>query len=117
MNMTEFSLNKSMYDDSFDVNAEIEEYGTGVVLKGSGRTSFSSHIRTVTFEDVPAAYKPGIPFEGKVKVVGPDNKPVANEPVYLLAGESQNATLTTNSIGMASFSLDTSLWKDSVNLK
>ncbi|XP_023284214.1 alpha-2-macroglobulin-like isoform X1 [Seriola lalandi dorsalis] len=117
MNMTEFSLNKSMYDDSFDVNAEIEEYGTGVVLKGSGRTSFSSHIRTVTFEDVPAAYKPGIPFEGKVKVVGPDNKPVVNEPVYLFAGESQNATLTTNSFGMASFSLDTSLWKDSVNLK
>uniref|UniRef100_A0A8P4GHJ1 Alpha-2-macroglobulin n=1 Tax=Dicentrarchus labrax TaxID=13489 RepID=A0A8P4GHJ1_DICLA len=41
-------------------------YYLGVILKGSGRTSFSSHIRTVTFEDVPAAYKLGIPFEGKV---------------------------------------------------
>ncbi len=41
-------------------------YHLGVILKGTGRTSFSSHIRTVTFEDVPAAYKPGIPFEGKV---------------------------------------------------
>ncbi|XP_071327740.1 alpha-2-macroglobulin isoform X1 [Trachinotus anak] len=117
VNMTEFSLNKSMYDDSFEVNAEIEEYGTGVILKGSGRTSFSSHIRTVTFEDVPAAYKPGISFEGKVKMVGPDNKPVADEPVYLVAGESQNVTLTTDKKGMALFSLDTSLWKDFIHLK
>lgn len=41
-------------------------YHLGVILKGSGRASFSSQIRAVTFEDVPAAYKPGIPFEGKV---------------------------------------------------
>lgn len=41
----------------------------GVLLQGSGRTSFSSQIRTVTFEDVPSAYKPGIPFEGKVITV------------------------------------------------
>ncbi|XP_070685213.1 alpha-2-macroglobulin [Pempheris klunzingeri] len=117
VNLTEFSLTKSMYDDSFYVNAEMEEYGTGVTLKGTGQTGFSSHIRTVTFEDAPAAYKPGILFEGKVKVIGPDNKPVANEAVYLFAGDSQNLTLTTDMKGVASFSLDTTLWKDSVNLK
>ncbi|XP_070827272.1 alpha-2-macroglobulin-like protein 1 isoform X3 [Chaetodon trifascialis] len=117
VNVTEFSLNKSMYDDSFEVSAEMEEYGTGVVLKGSGRTSFSSHIRTVSFEDVPAAYKPGIPFEGKVKVLGPDNKPVAGEPVYLFASSSQNITLTTDMKGMASFSLDTILWTNVVTLR
>lgn len=38
----------------------------GVVLKGFGQTSFSSQVRTVTFEDVPMAYKPGIVFQGKV---------------------------------------------------
>uniref|UniRef100_A0A8C4H941 Alpha-2-macroglobulin n=1 Tax=Dicentrarchus labrax TaxID=13489 RepID=A0A8C4H941_DICLA len=117
VNLTEFSLNKSMYDDHFDVNAEMEEYGTGVILKGSGRTSFSSHIRTVTFEDVPAAYKLGIPFEGKVKMTGPDSKPVANEAVYLFVGDSQNLTLTTDMKGMASFSLDTALWTETVILK
>ncbi|XP_045929763.1 alpha-2-macroglobulin isoform X2 [Micropterus dolomieu] len=117
VNMTEFSLSKTVYDDSFEVNAEMEEYGTGVILKGSGRTSFSIHIRTVTFEDVPAVYKPGIPFEGKVKMVGPDSKPVASEAVYLFVGDTQNVTLTTDMNGMASFSLDTTLWKDTVNLK
>lgn len=38
----------------------------GVVLKGHGQASLSFNIRTVTFEDVPAAYKSGIPLEGKV---------------------------------------------------
>lgn len=37
-----------------------------MVLKGVGQTSFSSQVRTVTFKDVPASYKPGIPFQGKV---------------------------------------------------
>lgn len=86
----EFAPNKHMYVDRFDVSAELEEFGTGrlrpsdqdpplpgpdpaspaavlgVVLKGSGQTSFSSQVRTVTFKDVPASYKPGIPFQGKV---------------------------------------------------
>ncbi|KAF7641777.1 hypothetical protein LDENG_00272460 [Lucifuga dentata] len=70
VNLTAFSLDKNMYDDSFEVEAEMEEYGTGVILKGRGVTTFTSHIRTVTFENVPAAYKPGIPFEGKVITVG-----------------------------------------------
>ncbi|XP_053176559.1 alpha-2-macroglobulin isoform X2 [Scomber japonicus] len=117
VNVTAFSLTKSIYDDNFEVDAEMEEYGTGVILKGNGRTSFSSHIRTVTFEDVPPAYKPGIPFEGKVKVIGPDNKPVANEPVYLFIGDAESSTLTTDMKGMASFSLDTSLWNSGVSLK
>lgn len=53
----------------------------------------------------------------QVKVVGPDSKPVANEAVYLFARDSQNVTLTTDMRGMASFSLDTTLWKDTVSLK
>uniref|UniRef100_A0A3Q2Y2W7 Alpha-2-macroglobulin-like protein 1 n=1 Tax=Hippocampus comes TaxID=109280 RepID=A0A3Q2Y2W7_HIPCM len=66
VSMADFALNKNTYADSFVVDAELEEHGTGVILKGTGRTRFSAVIRTVTFEDVPEAYKPGIPFEGKV---------------------------------------------------
>ncbi|XP_031697903.1 alpha-2-macroglobulin-like protein 1 [Anarrhichthys ocellatus] len=117
VNMTEFSLNKHMYEENYEVIAELEEYGTGVILKGSGQTSFSNKIRKVTFEDVPAAYKPGIPFEGKVKVIGPDKTPVANETVHLFTGNSLKLTLTTDARGTASFSLDTTLWKDTVDMK
>ncbi|KAI9529566.1 hypothetical protein NQZ68_007803 [Dissostichus eleginoides] len=106
-----------MNDVSFELNAELEEYGTGVILTGTGRTSFSAIVRTVTFEDVPEAYMPGILFEGKVKVIGPDNKAVTNEAVYVSAGNSQAVKLTTGMNGKASFSFDTALWKDNVNLK
>ncbi|CAL9684247.1 unnamed protein product [Knipowitschia caucasica] len=117
VDLSEFYLNKSGYHDSFHLEAELQEFGTGVTLKGSARTSFTNDIRTVTFEDVPESYKPGITFEGKVKVVGPDSKPVANEKVYLTASKSpENHTLITDNKGMASFSLDTSLWKDSVTV-
>lgn len=53
----------------------------------------------------------------QVKMTGPDNKPVADESVYLVATSSQNITLTTDKKGMALFSLDTSLWEDTVNLQ
>ncbi|XP_052367132.1 alpha-1-macroglobulin-like, partial [Oncorhynchus keta] len=95
-------------------------FSPGVILKGSGKASFTNVIVTVRFEDVPQAYKPGIAYEGKIKVTGPDSSPVPNEPVYLFlqnSGKSENWTLTTDSKGIASFSLDTSLWSsDSVSL-
>lgn len=53
----------------------------------------------------------------QIKVVGPDNKPVANEAVYLFVGSSLKLELTTDVKGVALFSLSTSLWKDSVHLK
>ncbi|KAF3692590.1 Alpha-2-macroglobulin [Channa argus] len=117
VNLAEFFHIKGMYHDSLEVNAEIEEFGTGVILQGSGKVSFTSTIRTVTFEDTPETYKPGIPFEGKVKVTGPNSEAVANEAVYLFADNSQDVVLTTDTKGMASFSLDTSLWKDHLTLK
>ena len=38
----------------------------GDVLKGSGRATFTSVIRRVTFDDVSADYKPGVSYQGKV---------------------------------------------------
>uniref|UniRef100_A0A3Q2YZB5 NTR domain-containing protein n=1 Tax=Hippocampus comes TaxID=109280 RepID=A0A3Q2YZB5_HIPCM len=117
VSMADFDLNMYMYEDNFVVDAELEEGGTGVMLKGTGRARFSAVVRTVTFEDVPKAYKPGIAFQGKVKMTGPDNKPVANESVYLFSPNSITLTLITNSEGMASFTLDTSKWSGYVSLK
>ncbi|XP_036821656.1 alpha-2-macroglobulin-P isoform X2 [Oncorhynchus mykiss] len=119
IDVTRFALNYSSFDD-FEVDTEIEEYGTGVILKGSGKASFTNVIVTVCFEDVPQAYKPGFAYEGKIKVTGPVSTPIPNEPVYLFlrnSGTSENWTLTTDSKGIASFSLDTSLWSsESVSL-
>uniref|UniRef100_A0A667YWP9 Alpha-2-macroglobulin-like protein 1 n=1 Tax=Myripristis murdjan TaxID=586833 RepID=A0A667YWP9_9TELE len=55
-----------------------------VILKGSGQVSFTSQIRTVTFKDVSAAYKPGIAFEGKVTTVFNNQLRLQPIPTYLL---------------------------------
>ncbi|XP_036391806.1 alpha-2-macroglobulin isoform X2 [Megalops cyprinoides] len=116
-----YALNETQYEDSLEVDSEMEEYGTGVLLKGSGSARLSSDIVTVTFEESPQAFKPGIPYEGKVKVVGADSSPVRNETVLLMArykGQLENRTLVTDSRGMADFSLDTTPWElNTVNLQ
>ncbi|XP_061574702.1 alpha-2-macroglobulin-like protein 1 isoform X2 [Cololabis saira] len=118
VDLADFHLHKRRYDDNFHVSAELVEDGTGVILKGSGKTTFTSQMRTVTFQDVPEAYKPGLPFDGKVKMVGPDSKPVFNETIHLFVENNGTTelTFTTDLRGMALFSLDTSLWTDRISL-
>uniref|UniRef100_UPI0037E9016A alpha-2-macroglobulin-like protein 1 n=1 Tax=Semicossyphus pulcher TaxID=241346 RepID=UPI0037E9016A len=117
--LTEFFPQKHnlYYQNTFEVNAEIEEKGTGVTLKSSGQSTFTTIIRKVTFLDESEAYKPGLPLEGKVKLTGPDDKPVSNEEVYLSANNKQSTTLTTDMQGLSAFSLDTTNWEGSVSLR
>ncbi|XP_075891854.1 alpha-2-macroglobulin-P [Nelusetta ayraudi] len=111
VSLVDFDIQSDHYQYSFDLSAEIKEHGTGVTLTGNGETTLTRIIRTVTFEETLEWYKPGIPFEGKVKVVGPNNSPLANTPVYLSGPDRQN--LTTDLKGMASFSFDTTGWSGS----
>ncbi|CAG06475.1 unnamed protein product, partial [Tetraodon nigroviridis] len=53
----------------------------------------------------------------QVRMVGPDGKPVAGEPVYVSAGDSQSQTLTTDAKGTATFSFDTALWTGTLTLQ
>ncbi|XP_062335112.1 alpha-2-macroglobulin-like protein 1 [Osmerus eperlanus] len=120
VNVISFGVSQWGYQDLFEVQAEIEESGTGVVLKGSGSATFTSVIRQVTFEDVSAYYKPGVSYQGKIKMMRPDSSPAANEPVFLFltgGGPLVNWTLTTDSNGVVVFSLVTTLWTDSVSLQ
>uniref|UniRef100_A0A8C5B239 Alpha-2-macroglobulin-like protein 1 n=1 Tax=Gadus morhua TaxID=8049 RepID=A0A8C5B239_GADMO len=115
--VSEFGPRVKMYRDMFDVTAEMEEYGTGVVIQASGQTPFSVNVRELTFENVAdnTAYKPGIPFEGKVMDIC--HEPSNSIYIYIqYVCTSYNLTLLTQDNGMASFSLDTSLWKNSVVL-
>lgn len=50
-------------------------------------------------------------------MVGPDGKPVAGEPIYVSAGDSQSQTLTTDAKGTATFSFDTALWTGTLTLQ
>ncbi|KAK0131165.1 Alpha-1-macroglobulin [Merluccius polli] len=99
-----------MNQDIIEVEAELEEHGTG-----SGQAAFSVDLRKLDFVNILAVYKPGIPFKGKIKLTGIDEKAVGGEAVYLnvnVNAASYNLRLLTQNNGLALFSLDTSLWMD-----
>ncbi|RVE75125.1 hypothetical protein OJAV_G00013740 [Oryzias javanicus] len=111
-----FALDQNGFEDSFEVTAELEEFGTGVILTASGSARFTNQIRGVSFEGMPPSYRPGLPFEGKIKVVDAFGSPIAKETVYFYIEGSLEFTLETDLKGFAGFSLDTSSWSDSVYL-
>ncbi|XP_074536146.1 alpha-2-macroglobulin-P-like [Halichoeres trimaculatus] len=111
--MAEFFFTNHMSLQYFEVTAEMMESGTGSIVTGSRKIDIENVIRKATFVDVPPNYKPGLPFPVKVKLTGPGDKPVANEEVFL---SPQEITVTTDSNGMAEFSLDTTRLEDTVTL-
>ncbi|XP_036418067.1 alpha-2-macroglobulin-like protein 1 [Colossoma macropomum] len=114
VNLMEFAVTETQYEDVVSVVCEVEEYGTGVVLKGSGSMTVTSDIVTVTFVDAPQAFKLGMSYRGKVKATGPDSSPVKGASVFLTVryGGNKNVTWTvvTDVNGTAPFSLNTLLW-------
>ncbi|CAJ1066013.1 alpha-2-macroglobulin-like protein 1 [Xyrichtys novacula] len=115
--LKEFFFVEHMYTQYFEVTAEMTESATGVTLTGSGQTSVYSVYRSIIFMDLAPAYKPGLTFDGKVKVTGLASKPVPNEMVDLSLNDSPIKTIETDSDGIAKFSLDTANWEKTVNLK
>ncbi|XP_076859336.1 alpha-2-macroglobulin-like protein 1 [Brachyhypopomus gauderio] len=114
IDLSDFALNIPQYQNTISVDAELEEYGTGVVLSGSGSSAIVSEIVILTFVDTPGVFRLGLAYEGKIKATGPDSAPVKNGSVHLIVmyAENQSRTykLVTDGNGVASFSLDTYSW-------
>ncbi|XP_062854264.1 alpha-2-macroglobulin-like protein 1 [Trichomycterus rosablanca] len=113
IDLNDFALTSAQYQDVIQANADVEEYGTGVVLSGSSSMSITANILTITFEDSPPAFKLGIQYEGKIKVTNWDSTPMKNKEVYLnirYGDKSIVKKLLTDVNGIARFTLETSLW-------
>ncbi|XP_035392336.1 alpha-2-macroglobulin-like protein 1 [Electrophorus electricus] len=122
VDLSDFALNDTRYEDIINVDAELEEYGTGVVLSGSGSSTVTSDIVTLTFVDAPDTFRLGLTYKGKIKATGPDSAPMKNESVYLVVNYAGNKNaswkLVTDGNGVAPFSLDTRSWgSQSVSLE
>ncbi|XP_051813509.1 alpha-2-macroglobulin-like [Acanthochromis polyacanthus] len=114
-----FSFNMSTFtkiagkalEDVLDVTAEVEEEGTGIFHFQKSRKKISYVIGRLSFFDTPKIFEPGSVVEGKVKAVYFNNTPIPDMPVYLFEGESWSSrrlqNLTTDSSGVANFSLST----------
>ncbi|GAA6085348.1 alpha-2-macroglobulin-like protein 1 [Tachysurus ichikawai] len=122
LNLREYVLTDSRYESVINVQSTVEEYGTGVILKGSGSSPITSNIITLSFEDSPTVFKLGMLYEGQIKLTDPYANPMKGKVVILTVNYAtvKNSLwrLVTNDKGIAKFSLSTELWGlESVSLQ
>ncbi|XP_029372544.1 alpha-2-macroglobulin-like [Echeneis naucrates] len=113
-------LDPKAYLDHLSFKAHVEEEGTGVIRPEERRIQITYIIGTLSFVDTPKIYEEGETFEGKVKAVHYNNTPVPDMKLYLFTGEQWSAqrlqNLTTDSEGVAAFSLSTAEFRGDIQL-
>ncbi|XP_061682703.1 alpha-2-macroglobulin-like [Syngnathoides biaculeatus] len=106
--------------DELEVNAEMEEEGTGIAHLQYKRIQISYVIGTLAFEETPKIYEEASKLEGKVKALHYNNTPIASMDLYLLEGDvwppRLRQNLTTDHDGFAKFSLSTPDHKADIHL-
>ncbi|RXN03911.1 alpha-2-macroglobulin-like protein [Labeo rohita] len=102
---------KNFLQYSLEVKANVTEEGTDTVLTKSEIISLTYEIGKVTFANLPDLFEHGTVIEGTIKVAHFNGTPIHSKAVYLLEGQSWSPrllqNLTTDSNGLATFSLDT----------
>ncbi|XP_070684724.1 alpha-2-macroglobulin-like [Pempheris klunzingeri] len=103
-------LDQKVLQDGLNLKTKVEEEGTGISHPQEKRISISYIVGRLSFFDTPKVYEQGSNVEGKVKAVYYNNTPIPDMLVYLSEGERWSSrrlqNLTTNSDGVATFSLD-----------
>uniref|UniRef100_A0A4W5JH62 Alpha-2-macroglobulin bait region domain-containing protein n=1 Tax=Hucho hucho TaxID=62062 RepID=A0A4W5JH62_9TELE len=122
-NMSIFTKNagQKMLIDRFSFDAKVEEEGTGITRSEEKHIALSYLIGKLTFVDTPKIFEHGSIIEGKINVVHFNNTPISDMLVYLLEKKGWSShrlqNLTTDSHGIASFSLNTTTMpKDDITL-
>uniref|UniRef100_A0A4W5JHJ8 Alpha-2-macroglobulin-like n=1 Tax=Hucho hucho TaxID=62062 RepID=A0A4W5JHJ8_9TELE len=123
-NMSIFTKNagQKILIDRLSFKAKVEEEGTGITRSEEKHIALSYVIGKLTFVDTTKIYEHGSIIEGKITAVHFNNTPISDMLVYLLEKKgwwSSNhlQNLTTDSHGIASFSLNTTtMSKEDINL-
>ncbi|GAB1291240.1 Alpha-2-macroglobulin-P [Apodemus speciosus] len=123
-----FQLKRQEYEMQLDVNAKIQEEGTGCVEEtGKGFTKITRTITKLSFVNVDTHFRQGIPFVGQVEylsihqamcyqnshhsqVLLADGRgtPIPYEMIFIGADEAnQYINTTTDKNGLARFSINT----------
>ncbi|XP_072558119.1 alpha-2-macroglobulin-like [Paramormyrops kingsleyae] len=106
------SVNWDDFVQSLKFTIKLEEEGTGIFLEKTGRISLNNVAGELSFVDTPNVFHYNSTFEGKIKAVDYKNLPIANMKIYL-SDYSWTKNITTDSNGVASFSINTSIWSQS----
>uniref|UniRef100_H3BZU7 Alpha-2-macroglobulin-like n=1 Tax=Tetraodon nigroviridis TaxID=99883 RepID=H3BZU7_TETNG len=96
------------------LTAKVQEEGTGTLFSKQKRVELSFIIGKLFFVDTPNSYNEGSMLEGKIKVVHYNDTPIADKQIQLLNDKSWQGhvlqNLTTDADGIATFSLNTTLF-------
>ncbi|XP_047663989.1 alpha-2-macroglobulin-like [Tachysurus fulvidraco] len=96
----------SEFEDNLHVTVTLTEEGTEFSMAKSESISITHLIGKVEFVDLPKTFERETVIEGKIKVTTYIGTPIPNKKVYLVEGDwFFMANLTTDSNGLASFSI------------
>ncbi|RXN38154.1 alpha-2-macroglobulin-like protein [Labeo rohita] len=115
------SKNERFLKEQLTVKVNVTEEGTENTLEKSATISLTYESGKATFTELPKIYEHGSIIHGKIKLANLNGAPLQNKEVYILEGKMWSSkrllNLTTDSDGLASFSLNTSsLSKSDINL-
>ncbi|XP_029699877.1 alpha-2-macroglobulin-like isoform X1 [Takifugu rubripes] len=110
------------FDPSLNIIASVEEEGTGTSLPASKIVELSYIIGKLIFVETPKIYNEESTLEGKIKAVHHNDTPVPNMEIQLLNAIGWQdwvlLNLTTDAEGIATFSLNTTLFNgEDIRLK
>ncbi|XP_053177290.1 alpha-2-macroglobulin-like isoform X3 [Scomber japonicus] len=107
--------------DKLFLKTSMEEEGTGISHSQGKTIELSYTVGKLSFIDTPKIYNKGAIVEGKVKAVYFNDTPIPDKLVYLFLGEGRPArgrqNLTTDSNGIATFSINTTNHNDNIQLR
>ncbi|XP_042903031.1 alpha-2-macroglobulin isoform X2 [Parasteatoda tepidariorum] len=84
LNVTKIQSDQSYYNyRRIEVAAKVQEEGTGVEKTDTQYLYRQTSPLSLSFIDSLNYYKPGLPYNGKLKVSNPDNSVAAEEPIEI----------------------------------
>uniref|UniRef100_A0A8C2YT07 Ovostatin-like n=1 Tax=Chinchilla lanigera TaxID=34839 RepID=A0A8C2YT07_CHILA len=108
INTDDFEFNREGYLSYLQVQALVTESGTGVQLTENRNIFIRTSMVKMRFENMDTFYKQGLPYSGQIKLLHPDDSPIPNEVIQLHLADKIVGNYTTDTHGIAQFSLDTS---------
>ncbi|XP_041850408.1 alpha-2-macroglobulin-like protein 1 [Melanotaenia boesemani] len=99
-----------------DVSATVEEEGTGISRPQGKRIKISDVFGRLSFTDTPHLYNRSSNIEGKIKAVYYNTTPIPDMPLYLSVAQLL-MNITTDSDGVAVFTLNTTTFRGHIHLQ
>uniref|UniRef100_A0A671U9I5 Alpha-2-macroglobulin-like n=1 Tax=Sparus aurata TaxID=8175 RepID=A0A671U9I5_SPAAU len=113
-------LDQKILRDELHLKATVEEEGTDISHPAQEKIRISYVVGKLSFIDTPKIYEQGSNVVGKVSEFYYNNTPIPDMPVYLFEGKRRSANrlqnLTTDSSGVAAFSLSTANFQGNFHL-